>query len=147
MNLLRFLFGFQGRFNRAKFLVAFYAVGLLCAPFEILAFANGAVALIWVSYVPALVGISAAGAKRLHDRDKSAWWLALYYGVPLIIGTLDHVARGTSFPDLNSSIAGIFAVPFLAWGTIELTLLPGTPGANRFGPGWLTTEPRSFPPA
>lgn len=48
----------------------------------------------------------AAGAKRLHDRDKSGW-LQLIYLIP-IIGAI--------------------------WAFIYLGFLKGTTGANRFGP-------------
>ena len=46
------------------------------------------------------------GIGRLHDRGRSGWWLALV------------------------------ALPFVGWA-IAATLLhgPGTPGANRYGPG------------
>ncbi len=38
--------------------------------------------LLAILYLPLVwVGL-ALGAKRLHDRDKSAWWLLLFYFVP-----------------------------------------------------------------
>lgn len=147
MSWLRFLFSFEGRFNRLKFLGAFYAVGLVCAPFVILALHIDSPVLIWASSISQFVGLAAAGTKRLHDRNKSGWWLALYYGLPFIIGTLDHLAHGTSHPENNSPAAMIIIMPLMLWGMIELVFFPGTPGSNRFGPGWLTTEPKSFPSA
>jgi len=34
--------------------------------------------------VPLVVSVTAAGIKRLHDRDKSGWWLLLLDLVPVI---------------------------------------------------------------
>lgn len=50
--------------------------------------------------------ITATTIKRLHDRDKSAWWFFLFF-IP-IIGQI--------------------------WALIELGFLGGTVGKNRFGP-------------
>ncbi len=61
------------------------------------------IAVVWIALLAVNVFV---GAKRLHDRDKSAWWLALAL-VPLV---------------------------GWAWALIELGCLPGTSGENRFGP-------------
>ena len=32
-----------------------------------------------IAYIPLIVSGLAVGIKRLHDRDKSGWWLLLFY--------------------------------------------------------------------
>src|SRR6202043_1645827 len=55
--------------------------------------------LLFVSFVFLLVSCAillvsfawlAVAIKRLHDRDKSAWWLLLFYIVPAILQTIAH---------------------------------------------------------
>ena len=63
------------------------------------------VALIWIWNGYAL------SVKRLHDRDKSAWWMLLWALLALI------------------PFVGWILVPI--WQLIELGFLEGTPGRNR----------------
>jgi len=72
-------------------------------------------------------------ARRLHDMDKSAWWMVAPYGVLLFA----VVSAGF---DLNifATVGGIatvvlFIVLFI-W-----TIMRGTEGPNRFGPDPLET--------
>src|SRR5262249_51466346 len=45
------------------------------------------IAILVLLYVPLIwIGL-ALGAKRLHDRDKSAWWLLVFYAMPTILST------------------------------------------------------------
>ncbi|MBV8790433.1 MAG: DUF805 domain-containing protein, partial [Pseudolabrys sp.] len=83
----------------------------------------------------ALVGIPASimvGIKRLHDRNKSGWWMLLFYGVPVMLDNIDrHVMESL-----------VFTVPSFAitiWALVELGFLRGTPGPNRFGPDPLAS--------
>ena len=63
-------------------------------------------------YLAATVPAGVLTIKRLHDRGRSGWF-TLVGGIPLV-GTL--------------------------WLLIDLTLLPGTPGPNRFGPDPLAAD-------
>ncbi len=85
--------------------------------------------LLAILYLPLVwVGL-ALGAKRLHDRDKSAWWLLLFYFVPGILGTTaDRIGGGTG---IILHIAG-FAIT--VWAFVELGCLRGTVGPNQYGP-------------
>jgi uncharacterized membrane protein YhaH (DUF805 family) len=78
-------------------------------------------------------------AKRLHDRNKSPWWLIVFYVVP---GILYAAAMWTSMraPD-DDNTAAMFASLFLlggmgltVWAFVELYCLRGTVGDNRYGP-------------
>jgi uncharacterized membrane protein YhaH (DUF805 family) len=66
--------------------------------------------------VALIVPAIAVGFRRLHDIDRSAWWMLL-----------------TIIPIIGSLILLFWAVQ------------PGTPGPNRFGPDPLTEEPALDP--
>ncbi len=57
--------------------------------------------------------------KRLHDRDKSAWWVVIWWAIALIGGAFTF---------------GIASFVVAIWAFIELGCLEGTQGANRYGP-------------
>ena len=70
--------------------------------------------------------------KRLHDRNRSGWWLILMVYGPWVT---DFVLRAFYDPHsiTHMLIRGTSNLLGL-WGFIELGFLPGTRGANRFGP-------------
>lgn len=69
----------------------------------------------------------ALGTRRLHDRGRSGWWLLLYCGVPT--GTM--VVLGMHTGDASNWFAVPLAGP-LAVALVDLGLLPGAPGRNRY---------------
>jgi uncharacterized membrane protein YhaH (DUF805 family) len=72
------------------------------------------------------------GIKRLHDRDKSGWWLLVFYVLPGVLNTIgESLAAGWIF-----SLAS-FAVSI--WALVELGFLRGTAGPNRYGPDPLAS--------
>ena len=154
MELMPLMFGFQGRINRGK-----YWLTLLLFPLwwlVLLMFAFWAVAqnfdrdstVAWVLAllpvllfgVPILVltvwSSAAVAIKRLHDRDKSGWWLVAFYVVPSVLG---KVTDFTS--NIVGTIVGSVAVAISIWAFVELACLKGTSGSNRFGPDPLLREP------
>jgi uncharacterized membrane protein YhaH (DUF805 family) len=74
------------------------------------------------------------GAKRLHDRDKSAWWLLPFYVAPaVLIGFgLDLSMNPFEASVETASVFGAFALAI--WAFVELGCLRGTAGTNRYGP-------------
>lgn len=87
MDVGNYLFGFNGRVNRAKWwiYVLIYIVYVVVMNYVVLT--NFALNF-WIYFALLLpiwfVGI-AVGIKRLHDRDKGAIWALLFYGVPFAI--------------------------------------------------------------
>jgi len=71
----------------------------------------------------------AIAIKRLHDRNKSAWWVMLFFVFP---GLFDQFADrlGDSYPMM---FVGLASLVFCVWAFIELLFLKGTTGTNRFG--------------
>ena len=99
-GLFEFLFGASGRINRAKYwrsVLIFIVAGLMTA--VILFTAAGIAAPLFVIMVvlvliPWLLWGFSVTTERLHDRDKSAWWLVVFYLVP---GVLGQTAKATWF--------------------------------------------------
>lgn len=127
-------FSFSGRINRAKYWLAsilLLLAFLLLIFVALVPFAISADELTIVVLVPLLVigaGVMISGlaiaSKRLHDRNKSAWWLLLFYVAPGFLGAIGDVGLILHFISFAISI----------WALIELGFLRGTAGANRFGP-------------
>ena len=137
MGIGEVLFG--GRINRGAywlitlgmFVVTMVIVmGLVFAPLD--SGASRAAAIV-IGAIVALVFVMASAAvaiKRLHDRDKSGWWLLVFYLVPAILDGVRETLQG-------SSLAAAFALASAGiglWAFIELGCLRGTEGYNDYGP-------------
>ncbi len=171
MDIWHYLFGLGGRINRAKmwafYLVSFglqLAFGLVqaLAPDFTLPDDDDPLANFWTSpKLWAIYGVLAVVtaafvysyfavmAKRLHDRDRSAWWAAIFFGVPLcaVLALLFAAQSLAPHGDINQSpalpalIAGFVIAAFLnMWGYVELYFLRGTMGDNRYGPDPLAAR-------
>ncbi|WP_194472410.1 DUF805 domain-containing protein [Bradyrhizobium sp. CCBAU 51753] len=84
--------------------------------------ASGTALFTWV-YV-------AVSIKRLHDRDKSAWWMIPFFAVP---GLINQFAGRLPENVYALSIVGAIAFLLYIWAFIELACLPGTRYPNRYG--------------
>ena len=77
----------------------------------------------------------AVSVRRLHDTNRSGWWLLLVVVPYFLLGLLTGMAVGGASAT-GLGMAGLVGIVALA-GTIALLvfmILPGTPGDNRFGP-------------
>jgi uncharacterized membrane protein YhaH (DUF805 family) len=139
--LFEFLFNAAGRISRAKYwrsLIVFGVAGLFTA---VILFAAAGIAaplfvtMLVVVLIPWLIWGFVIHTERLHDRDKSAWWLLIFYGLPALPGP---AARMASFPGaLGATLYYILALAAFAlsiWGFFEIGCLPGTGGSNSYGP-------------
>lgn len=112
MSFLRYMFSFRGRIGRVQWWLGGLAQLLLATPFALLigwgvAIQNPFLVLGSLLFLPVLVWSGAClTVKRLHDHDKSGWWLLLYV-IP-VIGAI--------------------------WQLIECGLMAGTSGDNDYGP-------------
>lgn len=87
-----------------------------------------------------LVAGLAVAAKRLHDRDKSAWWLLVFYLLP---GVLAGVGAGVTLATgwwFGIGLFGAAAFGISIWAIIELGCLRGTVGPNQYGPDPLANS-------
>ena len=148
-DFFEFMFGASGRINRAKYWVStikFSFAGLLVA--VILFTAAGVAALLLivvavVTLIPWLLWGFAITTERLHDRDKSAWWLVVFYLVPGVLGQLAKAAwlAGTAGTALYYVLA-LAGFALTIWGFVEIGFLRGTAGSNRYGPDPLLRTKR-----
>lgn len=176
MDWTWYLFGFKGRINRAKYWLAelgvFGCMALLeflllltinrffgrltsfdfsissllvvFAPESLRGMSRPAIAGAVANFLflPLFLWIEAALAvKRLHDRDRIGWWVVPFFVPAGLCGEVIDPPDSYWF----LSLAVISGILFL-WGQIELALLPGSRGSNRFGPDPLGDE-QARPPS
>jgi uncharacterized membrane protein YhaH (DUF805 family) len=81
-NWWAFFFSFRGRINRAKYWLALLIFTIVGAVQGLggLAFGDAVILQIfnYLIDIAVLVASIAVAVKRLHDRDRSAWWLVLF---------------------------------------------------------------------
>jgi len=162
MSWKNFLFSFRGRVGRA----GFFLYGALAVPLYLLlavllwiyalsipgAYENGGTPLptgplgiagAFLFFL--LLGVATlAGAaitvKRLHDRNKAWWWIAVFLIAPdLLFGWAQYLTDSETASTTTLVAVQFAALALTIWGFVELALLRGTPGANRFGPDPLST--------
>ena len=125
MNIVWFLFSFQGRISRAPFWIFNIVLFLLLGAIHLWVLSTVPVATtgdLATGEGPGNVGTPymvfllltiwpslAVQAKRWHDTDRSAWWILINF-VPLIGGI---------------------------WTLVVTGFFPGTAGDNKFGPNPL----------
>jgi len=115
-------FSARGRTARTPFLVAAFLLVGAAAVYEAVVGST----LHWLTGWFVYPGLIYCGAcvlsKRLHDRGRSGWWAAL-----ILFALLAVWPRPIGFFDFLFAIA-------LIWAVVELGLMGGEQGANRFGP-------------
>jgi uncharacterized membrane protein YhaH (DUF805 family) len=132
MPLSQLLFSFHGRINRAPYWLTTLAIFAIVVALAVLGALSGGlgglVLVLLVLYIPLLWTGLAIGAKRLHDRGKSAWWLLVFYVLPSVLGGIaDHLGGAGFIFHIAAAAVGI-------WGLVELGFLRGTVGPNQYGP-------------
>jgi uncharacterized membrane protein YhaH (DUF805 family) len=101
--------------------------------FPLFAKAIGTPVFLWVYF--------ATSIKRLHDRDKSGWWMVPFFAVP---GLYNQFADRLGDSDLIW-LPGLVAFVLCIWGFVDMYFLQGSRKTNRFGPNPLQpidTRPR-----
>jgi uncharacterized membrane protein YhaH (DUF805 family) len=159
MPLSQLLFSFKGRIQRLYWWVTTIAVGAAAGaattilnvaaksagqveinpdtqfaePTGIFGAAVAAIGLanLWINY--------ALSAKRLHDRDRTGWWLLVQ--TLLVVLTVFLVVLAVLMSEEERSAwwaitapVGIAAFVISLWLFVEIGFLKGTQGPNRFGP-------------
>ena len=143
MGWVDLLFTFRGRVNRAKFWLAalVYIVVLIVAGLVASLAGSDAVAGLVNSVANLVTFVSGlfVAMKLLHDRDKSGWWLVLFYFAPSILFGIGIALAVFGWVGDTSGM-GRIGVVFLGaglavaiWAFVELGCLRGTVGPNRYG--------------
>ena len=127
-------FGFTGRANRAKYwlvvliniLILVVVAGLL---FGVLPWV-AAIAVMGLVYIALFISFLAISIKRLHDRNKPAWWVAVFVVIPV---ALSIVALSLGTDTGLGMILNLAQIAISIWAFVELGCLRGTVGPNDYG--------------
>jgi uncharacterized membrane protein YhaH (DUF805 family) len=114
-------FSSAGRLARGPFLVAAAVLIGLTALFEAVVFGPWHW-LFGVFFYPLVLFCGACVlSKRLHDRGRTGWWAGL-----VLLAAIAVWPRPIGFFDFLFCIV-------LVWAVVDLGIMPGEQGANRFG--------------
>lgn len=157
MDWKSLFFSFRGRVNRAKYwlaLLIILIVSVVLRGIRLIVEQNwdvvgeldtgdsvaGLVTLSVITLVVLAVSLTclvaglAVAAKRLHDRDKSAWWLLLFYLLPGVLAVTGAGVGMATESWLAFALLVAVALAISIWAFIELGCLRGTVGPNQYGP-------------
>jgi uncharacterized membrane protein YhaH (DUF805 family) len=114
----------------------------LIARYVRLAFDYLGLLIVFIAFtIVSWVSAFAVGIKRLHDRDKSGWWILLFYLAPSVLGSIAN----TSEQAVVSFVLGLASFGISIWGLVELGFLRGTVGPNPYGPDPLQAPAAAHP--
>lgn len=149
---LRYLYtSFDGRINRKPFWIAaviMFAAAILLSivivlPLSAASPTMGALASLVLSLV-LLYPAAAIGVKRLHDRGRPGFLMAVFVapGLILQVGELlgltgsQQLVAGQSIylPNTLGWLLNLVALVIGIWALVTLGFLAGTSGTNRYGP-------------
>jgi uncharacterized membrane protein YhaH (DUF805 family) len=134
MQPRRSLFSVAGRIPRGRYwlgvLLLFLWTGLVLVVALTVASGTLAAIVLGLGMPPAVFAGVSLAIRRLHDRDKSGWWVILYLFVP---GVLDQWARQGDLGNGSFLLHG-FSLLISTWWLVEFGFMRGTVGPNRFGP-------------
>jgi uncharacterized membrane protein YhaH (DUF805 family) len=144
MGLLTLLFDFRGRAGRAQFWLA-SAIWVVFFLVVVGLFMTTGVpdVVIAASLVVFSASAVAVGIKRLHDREKSSWWLLAFYGAPVLLSYVASLLSGGSDAALPASVQTLQFIWFavVLWALVELGMIRGTIGINEYGADPLAPAP------
>ena len=94
-----------------------------------------------IAYFGAMLALTASlfaiAVRRLHDRNKSGWWVLVFLAAPNLLTGFAQAEIGLyGGENVGAAVMLCFYAGWalLLWGIVEMGFLPGTAGANRFGP-------------
>ena len=156
MDKIAGLFSFKGRANRLNYwitgllliglVLAGWFTGTLLSVLIHVGLSFGAWGLVLGLLVSAVAG-TANTARRLHDRNKSAWWLLLFVGVPGILRFALLLLDVSDGPSSVRTGISLILLPIGIWALVELGILRGTEGPNRYGEDPLAADASNSAPA
>lgn len=140
MDHWKALFTFHGRASRlAYWRMQLLATGVLVVMWVVTIFvamgAGDLAAIPLILMIPVLIPLLAVCVRRLHDRNKSGWWLLIFWVAPFACLWAAQALTEAAPTGVVPALGVIALALFLEiWGLFEIGLLRGSPGENRFGP-------------
>ena len=83
----------------------------------------------------------ATSIKRLHDRDKSGWWMVPFFVIPGLYNQFADRLPVSSF----TLLPGLVVLVLCLWGFVEMYCLKGSRKTNRFGADPLAPQVTTGP--
>jgi len=138
MTMLHLFFSPHGRINRAKYILATLLWFFGFCVFALFYFTTDTPdsAVTWIFGIAlGVVGGGSTivlGIKRLHDRNKTGWWMVPVWLVPSFLDRASSVAeRGGNF--ILQLICFAVSLAVVVWIFVEFFCLRGTVGPNQYG--------------
>jgi uncharacterized membrane protein YhaH (DUF805 family) len=138
-KLLGYL-SFAGRANRQRYWVrAFLQVALFIIGVMLTLGMSDIVPVLGVVFIPVLlvfvIAVLANSARRLHDRNKSAWWLLLFVVLPTLMSLPFRLVEAAHDDAVvaPAALLAVLSLPISIWGFVEFGCLKGTTGPNKYG--------------
>lgn len=125
LDWMELFFSSAGRLARGPFLVAAVVLLVLLALYEAITGTTLRLLTGWLFYPGLLFAAACVLSKRLHDRGRTGWLAAVVL-----------VALVAVWPAPAGFFDFLFALAVI-WAIVELGVLPGEQGANRYGPNPL----------
>ena len=145
MNFVNLFISPSGRINRAKFwIVVLSCVVFFIAVIGVTMAVSSSLDTMFrtalIAYIPMIyVGVVSA-IKRLHDRNKTGWWVVLFYGAPLVLPLVAAVLPGGAETSVGLLLLQLVSLIISIWALVELGCLKGTIGQNKYGPDPLAPD-------
>jgi uncharacterized membrane protein YhaH (DUF805 family) len=148
---LRKYVDFMGRARRSEywwFLLFCLLVGIassivdrVVAPGYVAAHGRGPISMLvsLALFLPSL----AVAVRRLHDIDRTGWWILGFYAALVVLVWCAMAAAFTGHP--GTAVIFLVAMGGLGIWLIVWFVTKGTPGANRFGPDPITGDAAPSP--
>jgi uncharacterized membrane protein YhaH (DUF805 family) len=129
MNRLFGYLSFQGRTNRARYWLtnlAIFGSIFVCVVLasSVMTILPPLALVMMLLLLPIFVASLANGARRLHDRGKSAWWLVVFAGIPALLSALRVLVTAGGGADADGpDLLALIGLPFSIWAVVELGFL------------------------
>jgi len=145
MDFVNIFITFTGRINRAKYWIAILIYLAICVIMVAIGFiymdsriVEGTSLIVWILMFISSIGVT---IKRLHDRNKSGWYVLLFLIAPIILmGAGVVIGTMSAGAGIVATALWLIANVIYLWSFVELGCLRGTIGQNQYGPDPLAPE-------
>lgn len=137
MQYAALLMSFHGRIGRKAFWIGFVITALVFVAVDLTVLAMDAALADVASHLIGALAIApflAVAAKRIHDLNRSAWWLLLgITPVPLayVVGWAASI-DGRSAPEIEQAVTSVLSLSALALLALAVLVLGLRPGARKY---------------